>query len=335
MNQFRPRSLQWRDSLSGKVLYNASVQLRFFRILSSLVLLLFLLLACSSPQNDKPVVVTSFYPLFYFTSAIAGDTMNVISLVPPGVEPHDWEPTPQDVVAVQNSKLFIINGAGFEGWADKLIDAAGNDDRVVVTASGIDLLSKRTATTDEKKGIEQENKEGAVDPHIWLDPANSQQIVLNIANALAIVQPINRELYLNNVNSLVQELTTLDNDFKQGLANCKKHELFTSHAAFGYLAERYGLIQVSLAGLSPDAEPTPSRMADLIWLGKSHNATHIFFETLASPKLAEALAREIGAIPLVLNPIEGLTQDEQLQGKNYISIMRENLHNIRIALDCT
>ncbi len=261
--------------------------------------------------------------------------MNIISLVPLGVEPHDWEPTPQNVVAVQNSKLFIINGAGFESWADRLIAAAGSKDRVVVASNGIDLLSKRTGATSEQQAMGEEKVAGVVDPHVWLDPTNSQQIVLNIANALAVTQPMNRELYLKNANNLVQELATLDNDFKQGLANCTKNEIFTSHAAFAYLTERYGLIQVPLAGFSPDAEPTPSRMADLIWLGKSSNVTHIFFETLASPKLAEALAREIGATALVLNPIEGLTQDEQLQGKNYISIMRENLHTIRVALDCT
>jgi zinc transport system substrate-binding protein len=179
-----------------------------------------------------------------------------------------------------------------------------------------------------------EDGQDVIDPHIWLSPPLVKQITDKITQALIQIDPANSNYYQTNANSLKAKLDNLDVEYKQGLSNCAEKNIITSHAAFGYLATTYGLNQVSIAGLSPDAEPSPQQLADITKFAKANNVKFIFFESLVSPKLSDTIANEIGAKTLVLNPIEGLTNDEISQGKNYFTEMQNNLSNLKIALQC-
>jgi zinc transport system substrate-binding protein len=174
--------------------------------------------------------------------------------------------------------------------------------------------------------------DGAIDPHIWLDPVNAQAIVTGICTAVSEIDPDNANFYADNANAYNAQLDALHNDFAAAFASATSREIITSHAAFGYLANRYGLKQVAIMGLTPDAEPTPERMAQIINHVRNNGIKYIFFETLVSPKLSEVIAAESGAQTLVLNPIEGLTDQEIAQGEDYISVMRMNLQNLKYAL---
>ncbi len=173
------------------------------------------------------------------------------------------------------------------------------------------------------------------DPHVWLAPRLAQKMVERIAQAFEQVDPVNKGYYRSNAGSLETKLGNLDMEYRQGLSNCAGNSIITSHAAFGYLATDYGLNQVPIAGLSPDAEPSPRQLAHIAQFAKNNNVRYIFFESLASPKLSQTIATEVGAQTLVLSPIEGLSEEEMSQGKTYISVMQDNLTNLRTALQCT
>jgi zinc transport system substrate-binding protein len=273
----------------------------------------------------KPTIVTTVYPLYDFTKQVVGDKADVVLLVPAGAEPHDWEPAPADMIKIKNAKLFIYNGAGMETWIDKLQGSVLKGKKVVKASDYVTVLSAQFTEEGEPAPA------GAIDPHIWLDPVNVQAIVQEIANAVSEMDPANGDYYKSNANHYIAELQVLDQDY-QTLSNAPRKQIVTSHAAFGYMAKRYGLQQVAIMGLAPDAEPTPQRMAEVIRYVKANGIKYIFFETLVSPKLSEVIANEAGAQTLVLNPIEGLTDEEIAQGANYITEMRMNLTNLKIAL---
>jgi zinc transport system substrate-binding protein len=290
------------------------------RAIAALALAL-LAAACQDPPppSGKPLAVASFYPLYDFARQVAGDRAEVLSLVPPGVEPHDWEPSPQSVMEVQKARLFVYNGAGFEPWVAKLaLDAAGG----------------RTLLVDATRGLELVTIDGAVDPHVWLDPVLAQAQVEIIRAAFEQIDPGGGAAYADNARALTARLVRLDEMFAAGLADCARRDIITSHTAFTYLARRYRLTQVSVMGLAPESEPSPAELAAIATLARRRQARYIFFETLVSARLAETLAREIGARTLVLNPIEGLTREEAAAGKDYVSLMAENLANLRTGLGC-
>jgi zinc transport system substrate-binding protein len=310
------------------------------RILVAVVTLALSVGAGSPAVADTPLVVASFYPLYEFSRQIAGDRAEVVALVPAGVEPHDWEPSPQDLVRMQKAKLFVYNGAGLEPWVEKLLRDAKTKGVVAVrTTERVALL------TGEGQGHEhaQEAQSGAqpkgathpVDPHVWLDPVRAQTQVEAIRGGLAKVDPVNAAAYAANAQAYRSKLAALDAAFASGLEQCARREIVTTHAAFSYLARRYRLTQISISGIEPESEPSPADLAALVKQVKERKIRYVFFETLVSPKLAQTLAREVGAKTLVLNPIEGLTKEEQAAGKNYVSLMEENLRNLRTALDCT
>lgn len=290
------------------------------RLLVALVLLASLLSACGSPGTaSKPLAVTSFYPVYFLTSSIAGDRMTVRNLVPAGVEPHDWEPSPKDMADLTRARVFVYNGAGFEVWVTHTVAAAPSANRIDIEASkGLTLASAPAG-------------DRGYDPHVWLDPVLAGEMAATIADGLIRADPDGRETYQANLATLQGQLAQLDQEFKTGLATCQRRDIVTSHAAFGYLARRYGLNQIAVEGLAPNAEPTPSRLAEVANLAREHGATYIFFETLVSPRVAEAIAREIGAKTLVLDPLEGVQDPAK---ENYFTVMRQNLTNLRTALAC-
>ena len=271
-------------------------------------------------EDDRVRVVTSFYPLYFFTKEIGGGQVTVENLTPAGTEPHDYELTPRNIVALRESRLLVINGE-LEPWKDK-IDwiLSGQGPQVVEVGDGIIRVT--------------EFGPGAVDPHIWLSPRLAKVMVESIAQGLVRGDQVNSDEYLTNAKRLLSELDRLDSEFKQGLARCKRREMVVAHTAFGYLALDYGLVQVGIAGLSPDEEPSIKRMAEVASLVKSKEVKTIFFERILSPKLAETIATETGATSAVLDPLEGLTVEDQNTGSNYLSVMRVNLVNLREALEC-
>lgn len=295
-------------------------------------MLLFIAVACTSEQApesetgvEKLKVVTSFYPLYFFTSEIVGDKASVINVTPVGQEPHDYEPSPQQMLEFESADLFVLNGYGFEPWANDLIknlESASKQTPIVYTPQW--LVTKQMQHED---GLED-------DPHVWLSPLLAQELVENIALGLMRVDKENADFYRQNADNLKQKLQALHREFEEGIAQCSNVSFITSHAAFAYLADTYGLKQVSIAGLSPEEEPSAAQMVEIVKFAKEHNVKYIFFEELVSPKLSDTIANEIGAQTLVLNPLEGLTDEEKVANEDYFSVMRNNLANLKIALAC-
>lgn len=304
----------------------------------------FILNNYSSGQNDqreksqggeKIQVIASFYPLYYFTQRIGGDRVDVKTIVPPGVEPHDFEISPRDAADIENSDLVVVNGAGFEPWFEKVRpDLDTKKINYAVLSEGISLL--KGAGHEEEGTTEEENhaEEEAVDPHIWLSPVVAQKMVQKITKGLIKSSPENESFYKENEKKLQSDLIVLNQDFQKGLSSCKKKDFVTSHAAFAYIAKEYGLNQVSISGISPEEEPSAQKLAQVSDFVKKNNIEYIFFEKFINPRLSNTIANETGAKTLVLDPIEGLSDDDIRAGKNYFTVMRSNLNNLRIALQC-
>jgi zinc transport system substrate-binding protein len=274
---------------------------------------------CESPSApSKPQVVATVYPLWEFSRQVAGPRADAIALVPPGVEPHDWEPSPRDVSLVQRATVFVHSGTGLDAWSQKLL--AGDPSRTVVV--------------DASRGLDLIRSGGVTDPHVWLDPALARAQVEAIEAALARADPAGRETYAANARAYVARLDALDRAFRAGLHDCARRDVVTAHAAFGYLARRYKLTQLAVMGLSPEGEPNAADMAAMVKRARELKVTHVFFEPLVSPRIAETLGREIGAQPLTLNPVEGVTRQESEAGLGYIELMQANLANLRTALGC-
>lgn len=272
-------------------------------------------------KNNKLQVITSFYPLYFFASQIGGNKAEVQNITPAGAEPHDYEPTAQDMARIEKSNLLILNGGNLEAWGDKIKE---NTKGVVTVIAGKGLINQKMT----------EGEQSIQDPHIWLSPALAQQEIKTILDGFIQIDVQNKSYYNENANKLLSQINSLDMEFKHGLANCNQKDIITSHAAFGYLAQTYGLNQVAISGLSPDEEPSPKQLAEVARFAKNHNVKYIFFEKLVSPKLSETIASEIGAKTLVLDPIEGVSKEDAKMGKNYLTIMKENLNNLKIALEC-
>jgi zinc transport system substrate-binding protein len=267
----------------------------------------------------KPLVVATIYPLGEFARHVAGERAEVVALVPTGVEPHDWQPSPRDVSQVQRAAVFVHSGTALDGWAERLL---------------ADLGGRAVVVVDAGAGLERLTVGGVTDPHVWLDPTLARRQVEAIAAGLERADPAGRTVYAANATAIAATLDGLDRELAAGLADCARREIVTSHAAFGYLARRYRLTQVPVMGLAPEAEPSPADLAAIVRTARRFKVTHVFFETLVSPRLAETLSRELGATPLALNPIEGVSPAEAAAGIGYLELMRVNLTNLRLALGC-
>ena len=267
-------------------------------------------------------VVASFYPLAEAAERIGGDAVSVTNLTAPGVEPHDLELTPDQLVAITTADVVLYLGGGFQpAVEDALGDARG---ATVDVGAGL-----RTLPPPSGEGSDLQ-----ADPHVWLDPILYAQIVRTVQRALTAAAPKDAAEFAANAAAFLVPIATLDHAYRTGLAACERNVIVTSHAAFGYLALRYGLTQEAISGLSPDAEPTPQHLADLRALVERDGVTTIFTEELVSPKVAQTLAEETGARTAVLNPLESLTPEELSAGEGYVSVMRSNLTQLQEALGC-
>ena len=270
-----------------------------------------------------PQVVASFYPYRYFTSRVAGDRYSVVALVPPGVEPHDWEPTPGDAARMASSVAFVYNGY-IEVYLQGFFADLPPDQPVRINASaGLSVLHGG------------EGGASAIDPHLWLDPVYVETTAMNIADGLTKADPAGNATYHANAARLVQDLVALNATFESGLTHCGRREFITQHEAFAYLAKRYNLTQYAIQGLSPDQEPTPAQIQQILNVINQTGSKYIFYEELVSPAVAQALAQEAHVQTMVLSPIEGLNATESQNGDTYLTLMEMNLANLRTALECT
>jgi zinc transport system substrate-binding protein len=257
-------------------------------------------------RGGRPrTVVASFYPLAYAAEQIGGPGVRVRNLTPPGAEPHDLEVSPDDVRQLQSADLVLLLGHGFQPQLER---AARSGERILelLDTPGLDRFSNN-------------------DPHVWLDPVRYGRIARRIGRALGAVAASDR---------LAGRLNALDRQYRKGLADCERREIVTSHEAFAYLARRYGLRQIAITGISPEAEPAPAALQHVVDLVRQTRATTIYFETLVSPRLAQTVARETGARTAVLDPIEGLTEKERREGDDYFTLMHANLARLRKGLAC-
>ena len=278
----------------------------------ALAILLALPAACGGgPDEDdtsRRSVVAAFYPLVFVAANVAGEHADVASITPAGVEPHDLELTAAQVRRVSEADLLIYLGDGFQPEIDRLVPEVRNT---------LDVLAVRPAASP------------AQDPHIWLDPVLMAAITDAVAVALVQVDPRNAASYRENARQLVTRIQELDDAFQTGLTRCARREIVTTHEAFGYMAERFNLEQVGIAGIDPDHEPTGRRLEEVAQLVRERNVTTIFYERLLPTELAETVAGETGARTAVLDPLESPPPTG-----DYLTAMRANLQALRTALDC-
>jgi len=304
---------------------------------------------CSAPANTNAVaedgggkirIAASFYPLYDFARKIGGDLVTVDNLVPAGVEPHDWTPKGSDIKKISDADLFLYQGAGFEGWVDDFLKSLDKKSKVkpVMASEGVKLLPGTGEEHEEEHKDGEAHTEGdghdhgEFDPHLWLSPMNAKHMAENIKNALIQVDAAHAAEYEANYEKLAKRFDDLHQAYKDGLAGAAGKEIVVSHQAFGYLANDYGLKQVPIMGLSPDAEPTAQQLKKIASFIREHNVKYIFFEELVSDKLAKTLAKDAGVGTLPLNPLEGLTDEDLKNGEDYFTIMEKNLKNLLQAL---
>jgi zinc transport system substrate-binding protein len=274
------------------------------------VAILLLGAACGSSRKEgRLTVVASFYPLYEASSRIAGRAATVVNLTPAGAEPHDLELTSAQLDLILDADVVVYEGGGFQPAVE---DAVAKS-----SAAKLDVLPR-----------------DAKDPHIWLDPMRMSAAAGAVQRALSLARPSEAAGFRERERAYSAELATLDRQLRDGLAHCARTDVVTSHAAFGHFAARYGLEQHPISGIAPDVEPDPAKLAELADFVRSHGVTTIFTETLVSPKVAQTLAREARVTTAVLDPLEGLTSDEIKAGASYASVTRENLAELRKALDC-
>jgi zinc transport system substrate-binding protein len=296
---------------------------------------------CPSKGNQpvtggKLPVVATIFPVFDFARIIGGEKADVRLLLPPGIEPHNYEPKPDDVARIGKAALFIYANSAMETWASDLLKGVGGGRGTLVVEAGRELASlPANDHHHDDHDHHGEQKQGTMDPHVWLDPTQAMLMVDTIAAAMAEKDPANATHYRANATRYKGELTTLDEQFRQGLATCGQRTfLHGGHYAFAYLARRYGLTYLSAYAVSADAEPTPQRMVALVREMRRQHLNHIFYEELLSPAVAETIARETGAKLLKLHGVHSVSKAELDRGVSYLSLMTENLKNLRAGLSC-
>lgn len=307
-------------------------------LLIGTVVLSVLLTACGGQEkkeassNDKIQVMTTFYPMYEFTKQVVGNKGEVELLIPAGTEPHDFEPSAKDLAKISDADVFVYNSPELETWTDNLTDTIDTKKTEIIQASknitlmdGAEHDHEEAHDDHDAKEHEEDGHDHDLDPHVWLDPVLAIKEVETIRDQLSKKYPEDQATFEKNAASYIDELKTLDEDYQAGFKAAKNKTFVTQHAAFGYLAKQYGLTQEAIAGISPDQEPSPSRLSELKHYVDDHQVKVIYFEENASSKVAETLSKETGVKLKVLNPLESLTEKQIKNGEDYVSVMRENL----------
>lgn len=303
-------------------------------VAGAVVLGLTALTACSSSDaadhksGDKLNVVASFYPMQFLAERIGGGHVSVSTLTKPGVEPHDLELSPRQIGGLSDAD-YILYLKGIQPAVDDAIKLS--ESKHTVDAASLTTLEDHGAEVGgEEHAHEHEGEEAGADPHIWLDPVKYAEVAKGVGKSLEKTDPDHAADYRKNTDTLVKELGALDTGYEKGLANTATKTFITTHSAFGYLAERYGLTQEGIAGIDPEAEPSPARISALHSIAEKKKVTTVFFETLASDKTAKTVARDTGLRTDVLDPLEGIT--DKSKGDDYIEVMKSNLAALQKAL---
>ncbi|MBN1273639.1 MAG: zinc ABC transporter substrate-binding protein [Candidatus Aminicenantes bacterium] len=283
-------------------------------------------------EAHKLKVLASIYPLMEFSQAVAGEAAEVHLLIPPGAEVHTWQPRPSDVLKLAQADIFVIAGQNLEPWANDLIKGAGNERlRIFEAASVLDMPADKSETEKNKS----QKKHKGMDPHIWLDLGIDTLIVDKLADLFSSLRPDKSVNFRGNAADYKKKLIELDERFRSRLKKCRiKTLVIAGHAAFGYLAGRYGLEQVSVYGLSPNAEPTPTHLIKITQWIREKGIQTVFFEVAVGDRMAKTLARETGVRMLVLNPGANLSRREFKEGESFLRLMENNLENICLGLNC-
>lgn len=292
------------------------------------------LAACGAPASDgnatndgKLRVVVSAYPFEYAVQRVAGDLVDLTNLLTPGADGHDLELSPQQIAAVGQADLVVYMGH-YQAAFDEAV-AQQQPNQVLDVA---DFLKLRYGDGHDHTGADDGHDHGEVDPHVWLDPQNMALMADQIARTLGELDPANQAGYQANAAAFGSDIEGLDAEFAAKLVGCRTDTFVTNHAAFGYLADRYGLEQVGIQGLSTDAEPSPARIAAVQQIAKQHDLTTIFYETAVSPKVAQTIASDLGLATDVLDPLETLSPDAR--GSDYLEVMTANLSALAKANGC-
>lgn len=310
------------------------------------VLAMALLVACSSengganepsPSGEdmgesegRPIVYSSFFPIYDLTSKIGGQMIDSRQLIPDGVAAHDYDPSSQDMVMLEEADMLVINGANMEGWADSLVASLSNDIYLCDSSEGISLIEGHSH--DHDHGHEEDDHDHSLDPHTWTSPRNAMTQAQNIKDALAEIDPENEAYYQDNLDLVLEELSKLDEEYEEAISSFSKKDLVISHEAFGYLAHDYGLNQIGIEALVPESEPSPDRMAQIIDTINSSDIDTIYYESNKNDSVMEAIQRETGAQILKLDTLEVISQEDLENGEDYFSLMRRNLDQLKKGL---
>lgn len=297
-------------------------------------------------RSGRLIVVATLFPLYDFARNIAGDRADVKLLLPPGAETHSFEPKPADIVMLNRADIFIYTNKIMEPWAEKLLKGIGESRLSVVDASqgvrfiegSIDGVEGTNQHQHRKPGQREGHNEHEVqgaDPHIWLDFSNAQEMVETIAKAFIAKDSANKDVYMKNAEAYKARLEGLDKTYQKGLSNCRKKIFINGgHYTFGYLANRYGLRYRAAYGFSPDAEPTARNLADITKTLRKEGLTHLFYEELLSPRIADTIAKETGATLLKLHGAHNISKEEFNVNRTFIELMERNLDNLMTGLQC-
>ncbi|MDE1766640.1 MAG: zinc ABC transporter substrate-binding protein [Thaumarchaeota archaeon] len=290
--------------------------------------------SAANTTSQKIRVMASFFPMYEFARNVAGDKADVSVFIPIGEEPHGWEPPTRQVQDVQNSQLFIYNGAGVEAFIPTFLSAENFPNTTFVRASqGIKMQDADVQHMDSDESgpvIAQ----GGKDPHVWNDPILAEQEVRTIGNAMEKADPANAKYYENNTDAYIGKLAKLDRDIRSGLADCQTRTFVSFHNAFNYFSQRYNLTDIWISGLAPEAEIAPQDLARVENTIKTNNVKTVFSEDLVDPKLAQTLAEDTGAQVRILSPLEGINKTEQKQGVTFLDKWYQNLDNLKEAMGC-
>jgi zinc transport system substrate-binding protein len=300
---------------------------RFMVFLTVVLICGLILLGINNPfgkktqHNAKIKVVTSFYPLYFFASNIGLEKAEVTNITPAGIEPHDYEMTLRDMSKISESQMLVINGL-LEPWSGDIGKALEGKNIILVKTGHLksEAMQKETSLNN--------------DPHNWLSIDSAKLILKAITDGYIDVDQDNSQFYLDNYIAMKSKLDVLAQKYKDRLGNCKKRDFIVSHDAFSYLAKENNLEQISISGLSPESEPSIIKLKEIISFAGKKEIRYIFFESLVSPKLSEMIAEEIKAKTMILDPLEGISEQRKTKGDDYFSIMEKNLDNLIIALEC-
>ena len=294
----------------------------------------FLIMGCGGEKktaSDKLQVAASFYPMAEFARNVGGDKAEVFVLVPDGAEAHDWEPSPADLSRLGKAQVFVYNGV-VEPWAKQALTAL-SERKILAVQTGLGLYERAGEVHEEVHHHDHGCAHGKQDPHIWISPKKAIKQVERIAAVLCEADEKNAKYYQDNSAKYVEQLKALDTQLTNVAKKAPRKVFVTAHAAFGHLADDYGLRQMAVNGLSPHAEPTPADLQRLIKVVQEEKVRYVFFETLTDPKLAKLVAEETGAEISVLDPLEGLNEEGRKKNLDYLQIMQRNIHNLQIALN--